>query len=200
MKRVILILLCVLPVLASAQVVTSVGVTANVSEQKVVTETTAIYENATAYAYNEINPQGYWYGQYFVERKWWESPIYLHAEYRGTIFSSDHQQTVLLGAAWCYYGENGYCALEPLAAWKQYLGFGAQLSFVGGWNWNTVELQHYTDVLKTTRMTYVLDIYNEVRAYYRVYEALSLGVIGTMYSATGELLSCGLFAAAKYTF
>ena len=200
MKRVIIFLLCSLPIVARAQVVTSVGVTANLSEQKVVTETTAIYENATAYAYNEINPQGYWYGQYFVERKWWQQPIYLHAEYRGTIFSSEHQQTALLGLAWCYYGKNGYCAVEPLAAWKEYLGFGAQLSFVGGWNWNRVELQHYTDILKTAKMNYALDIYNELRAYYRVYKGLSLGAIGTMYCATSEVLSAGLYVAAKYTF
>lgn len=200
MKKIALLIALLLPFYVNAQIVSSVGITANLSEQKVVTETTAMSENGTGYAYNEINTKGSWYGQFFLEQKWWEYPVFLHAEYRGVMDSTWYESTALLGAAWCHYGEHGFIAVEPLALWRQRMGFGAQLSIVGAWEWRYFEIQHYTDIWKTTKMESPVDMYNEGRFYFKAGNRVALGLIGTMYWMIPESPNLALYLGVKYKF
>lgn len=196
MRRLILILTCLVPMCASAQVFSSVGVYATKGEAKIMTETTAVTDNSTAYAYTEISSLKTWYGQFFYERKWWEAPVYLHAEYRGTVYDT-FESSIYLGGAWCYYNDAGFLAIEPLAAWKQGLGFGGQLSIVGDWDWKWFSLEHYTDVWRTHKMQTVVDAYAEVRGYFKACSWLSIGAVGTSYWSYSYNPDFGIYLALK---
>lgn len=198
MKRFLILIMIFLPIVAGGQVVSSVGLTANLAEQKVVTETTAMYENWTGYAYNEINTRGAWYGQFFVEHKWWNYPVFLHAEYRGVMDCDWYENTALLGLAWCHYGKHGFLAIEPLALWRERMGFGGQISVVGGWEWKYFEIQHYTDIWRTSKMSSPVDVYNEGRFYFKAGKRLCLGLIGTMYWMVSESPNLALYAGIKF--
>lgn len=199
-KMLVMVLVCVCSH-AYAQMTSSVGLTANLAEQKVVTETTAISDNITGYAYNEINTKGAWYGQFFLERKWWDVPVFVHAEYRGVLDGTWYQSAAFVGAAWCSYRERGFIAVEPLALWRQYEGAGAQLSVVGSWEWRWVELQHYTDVWKTHKMGATpVAMYNEARAWLKAAKNMSIGVVGTMYWSVPQMPQMNAYFAVKYKF
>ena len=201
MRKIAAIILACVCSHAYGQTVSSVGLTANLAEQKIVTETTAITDNGTGYAYNEINTKGSWYGQFFVEQKWWEVPVFVHAEYRGVMDGTWYQSAAFLGAAWCSYWEHGFIAVEPFALWRQYEGAGAQLSVVGGWEWRWFELQHYTDVWKTHKMGDIpVAMYNEARAWFKAARNVSIGAVGTMYWAVPQTPGIAGYLAIKYKF
>ena len=169
---------------------------------KVLSETTSIGKNHVGYAYAELTgfcgggPEAY--GQFFQEQKFWDKPIFIHAEYRGVVADSFYESTAYLGAAYCVYSKHGYLALEPLAMWKQRLGFGAQLSVVGGWEWKYFILEHYTDLWKTHKMDTPIDIYSQTRFFVKVYKRLSLGVIGTIYYSPDNVASEGAYLALRW--
>ncbi len=169
---------------------------------KVLSETTSIGKNHVGYAYAELTgfcgggPEAY--GQFFREQKFWDKPIFIHAEYRGVVADSFYESTAYLGAAYCVYSKHGYLALEPLAMWKQRLGFGAQLSVVGGWEWKYFILEHYTDLWKTHKMDTPIDIYSQTRFFVKVYKRLSLGVIGTIYYSPDNVASEGAYLALRW--
>ena len=169
---------------------------------KVFSETTSIGKNHVGYAYAELTgfcgggPEAY--GQFFWEQKFWDKPIFIHAEYRGVVADSFYESTAYLGAAYCVYSKHGYLALEPLAMWKQRLGFGAQLSVVGGWEWKYFILEHYTDLWKTHKMDTPIDIYSQTRFFVKVYKRLSLGVIGTIYYSPDNVASEGAYLALRW--
>ncbi|MBQ1973600.1 MAG: hypothetical protein II222_04570 [Paraprevotella sp.] len=152
---------------------------------KVASETTSIGKNHVGYAYTELTRfkggASEAYGQFFWEQKFWNLPIFIHTEYRGFSNNSFYESTAYLGAAYCFYSKHGYLALEPLAMWKQRLGFGAQFSVVGGWEWKHFIIEHYTDLWKTHKMNTAIDIYSQTRLFIKVYKRMSAGVIGTIY-------------------
>lgn len=123
---------------------------------KVASETTALGEDHVGYAYAELtglsggNAEAY--GQFFWEQKFWKKPLFMHAEYRGVAAGGFYESTAYLGAAYCIYSRHGYLALEPLAMWKQRLGFGGQFSVVGGWEWDHFIIEHYTDLWRTHKI------------------------------------------------
>ena len=197
MRRIILTLLCLVPMCAMAQVKTSVGLYATHGEAKIMTEATQVTDNSTAYAYTEISTFKTWYGQFFYERKWWDTPVYLHAEYRGTVYDA-FESSAYLGAAWCVFADSGFLAIEPLAAWKQNLGFGAQLSVVGNWDWKWFSLEHYTDIWRTHKMQSVVDAYAEVRGYFKACDWLSIGLVGTSYWSYSYNPDFGIYLAFKF--
>ena len=200
MRKLMIIMFCLLPVMAGAQVSSSLGMYATIGEQKVMTETVAVGERYTGYAYTEMSSLRSWYGQFFWEQKYWDAPWYIHAEYRGTMAGEWYENTAYLGAAWCYYNNVGYLAVEPLFMWKQEQGIGAQLSIVGEWSWKYIQLQHYTDIWRTHKMQSMVDIYAEVRAYYKMCPRVYLGVIGTNYWSAGFHPSMNAYLALKLNF
>lgn len=197
MRKLIILIALLLPIVAGAQLSSSIGLYATKGEVKIVTESVAVAENHTAYAYTETSSAKSWYGQFFWEQKFWNAPIYLHAEYRGTMAGDWYENTAYFGAAWCYYNNIGYLALEPLFMWKEGLGVGAQASIVGEWNWKHFEIEHYTDIWRTHKMQSAVDFYIEARGYYKVVRWLSLGVIGNTYYTQGIKPNLGVYLAVK---
>ena len=150
------------------------------------TETTSLGTNHIGYAYAEIrglsasSPEAYC--QLLWEQKFWEKPIFLHAEYRGFGTESFYESSAYLGAAYCIYTKHGYLALEPLLMWKQEMGVGGQFSIVGGWVWKRFMIEHYTDIWKAHKMESPVDFYTQTRLFYKIWSRLSIGVIGTIYN------------------
>ena len=169
---------------------------------KVLSETTSIGKNHVGYAYAELTGLcgggAEAYGQFFWEQKFWNKPIFIHAEYRETVANSFYESTAYLGAAYCVYSKHGYLALEPLAMWRQRLGFGAQFSVVGGWEWKHFILEHYTDLWKTHEMNTPIDIYSQTRFFVKVYKRLSAGVIGAIYYSPDNVTSEGAYLALRW--
>ncbi len=169
---------------------------------KVATETTSIGKDHVGYAYAELTRfKGIGseaYGQFFWEQKFWDKPVFIHAEYRGVAAESFYESTAYLGAAYCIYSKHGYLALEPLTMWKQRLGFGGQLSVVGGWEWNHFIIEHYTDLWKTHKMNTAVDIYSQTRLFVKVYKRLYAGVIGTIYYSPKNVVSEGVYLSLRW--
>ena len=169
---------------------------------KVATETTALSGNHVGYAYAELT--GFSgcgaeaYGQFFWEQKFWEKPLFMHAEYRGVAAGGFYESTAYLGAAYCIYSRHGYLALEPLAMWKQRMGFGGQISVVGGWEWKHFIVEHYTDLWKTHKMNSPIDIYSQTRLFVKVYKRLYAGLIGTIYISPGAIADEGVYVALRW--
>lgn len=171
---------------------------------KVASETNSIGKHHVGYAYAELsrlrggNLEAY--GQFFWEQKFWDKPIFLHAEYRGLAAKNFYESSAYLGAAYCLYSKHGYLALEPLAMWKQALGFGAQFSIVGEWEWKHVMLEQYTDLWKTHRTTTAMELYSETRLFVKLYQPLSAGLIATIFTIPDHAASRygqGLYLALK---
>ena len=171
---------------------------------KITSETTALGKRHVGYAYVEIAgfsgqaPEAY--GQFFWEQKFWESPVFIHAEYRAVAANAFYEGTGYLGGAYCFYTKYGYLALEPLLMWKQRQGVGGQFSVVGGWDWKHFILEHYTDVWKTTKMDSPVDVYSQTRLFYKVYGRLSVGVIGEVYCSPKHSTSGTAYLAVRWRF
>ncbi len=168
---------------------------------KVASETTSLGKNHVGYAYAELT--GFCgctseaYGQFFWEQKFWEKPIFMHVEYRGVAADSFYENTAYVGAAYCFYSKHGFLALEPLAMWKQRLGFGGQFSLVGGWEWEHFIIEHYTDIWKTHKMNYAVDLYTQTRLFAKVYKRLYAGVIGTVYYSPENVVAEGVYLSLR---
>ena len=65
---------------------------------KVLSETTSIGKNHVGYAYAELTGLcgggAEAYGQFFWEQKFWDKPIFIHAEYRGTVANSFYESLI----------------------------------------------------------------------------------------------------------
>ena len=169
---------------------------------KISSETTSVGKDHVGYAYVEIggfkDGGSEAYGQFFWEQKFWEKPIFIHAEYRGLAADSFYESTAYLGTAYCIYSKHGYLALEPLAMWKQNLGFGGQFSIVGGWEWKHFIIEHYTDIWKTHKMNTPIDLYSQTRFFVKVHKRLSAGVIGTIYYSPKNVVSEGVYLSLRW--
>lgn len=169
---------------------------------KVVTETTSIGKDNVGYVYAELTAfrsgSSEAYGQFFWEQKFWDKPIFIHTEYRGVVAGSFYESTAFVGMAYCIYTKYGFLALEPLAMWRQRLGFGGQFSVVGGWEWKRFVLEHYTDIWKTHKMDTAIDVYSQTRLFVKVYKRFSAGVIGTIYYSPDNIFSEGVYLALRW--
>lgn len=169
---------------------------------KVASETTALGKDHVGYAYAELagfsGGGAEAYGQFFWEQKFWEKPIFMHAEYRGIAAGGFYESTAYTGAAYCIYSKHGFLALEPLAMWKQRMGFGGQFSMVGGWEWKRLIIEHYTDIWKTHKMNSPIDLYSQTRLFIKVYRRLYAGVIGTIYHSPRNLTSEGVYLSLRW--
>ena len=89
-------------------------------ELKIVAETELHDDNSMSFLYTELvvdnNKAASTYVQLFREQKFWETPIYIHIEFRSFIAEQFLTNNVyMLGAAWNVLSkENGYITLEAM--------------------------------------------------------------------------------------
>jgi hypothetical protein len=157
------------------------------NELKLVSETTGIGDNYVGYAYVELGSTPFadkksnWaYTQMFWEQKFWESPIYIHTEFRTILAGDSYDSSIYLGAAYTFGYDAGFLAIEPLYKYNRLEGHGAQLSVVGGWEWKHISLAHFTDIYRTSRMDKAFATYNECRLFYKMTPRLQIGTVGIM--------------------
>ena len=187
MKRMIVLIITIfLGVAAKGQVTSSMMLMYSPFGDNgvIASETTGIGENHIGYGYIEM---GDWrghsfgaYGQFFWEQRWWDLPVFLHAEYRAAAGLSFFESTAYLGGAYCFYSQHGYLAIEPLAMWRQRGGFGGQLSIVGGWEWKHFQIETFNDLWKTHLTNVPAEFYSQTRLFVKITEKLALGIIGTL--------------------
>ena len=175
------------------------------NELKLVSETTGTGENYVGYAYVELGSTPFlksnfnWaYTQIFWEQKFWETPLFLHAEYRTFLSENYYDNIFYLGAAYTFGFKNGYLAIEPLYRFNLIQGHGAQLSIVGGWDWKHLNLAHFTDIYSGHNMPTFCSMYNECRLFYKVCRHFEVGAVGILaYSFQSRLDAVSLALALK---
>lgn len=156
------------------------------NELKLISETNGFGKNHFGYAYIEIAATPFshtfskWaYFQLIWEQKFWDTPLFLHAEIRSFFsdnIASSHQ--LFAGLAYSLPLKNGAIILEPLYRYNNFDGHGAQFSIVGSYDWEHFNLNHFTDIYKGHKMINPLTIYNECRAFYKINRRFELGLIG----------------------
>lgn len=122
-------------------------------EWKVVAETELHDENSMSFLYTELvvddNKAASTYVQLFREQKFWEAPIYIHAEFRTFIAENFLTNNIyMLGAAWSVLAkENGYIALEAMYRYDDRNNW--QVTTVGGFEYGRLSFSHYADFYGT---------------------------------------------------
>ena len=104
---------------------------------------------------DDISSQGnFAYIQLFHEHKFWEEPLFLHAEYRSYGLDS---HCLYLGAAYDFFTQHGMIALEPLLRNDSLFtgnrlpvlradATSGQLSIITGHDWGWCNLNSFTDL------------------------------------------------------
>lgn len=159
---------------------------------KAISETTQTTDDNTGYAYMEgawgLNAKSpnYFYTQLFWEQKFWETPIFVHAEFRTTLIEGGFNNIYYAGGAYCIYSKHGFAAIEPLYRYARSDGHGYQLSVVGGWEWKICELAQFIDWWGCKSSAFKPNnLYSETRFYFKVTKRLRLGaVVPLSYSPT----------------
>lgn len=132
MKRILIIaVLCLSALTARAQTIEVVlG-----QQPRIFLEKTKVSENAISFAYLEGSYQGGAMVKLFHERKWWEAPAYIHAEYQSS-FGSTH--TAIAGGSYSFSLPNGFISLSPLYRYDfGGMDHAVQLSnsYFAAWKW-----------------------------------------------------------------
>lgn len=118
-------------------------------EFKVVAETEMFDVNSMSFLYTELvvenNNAASTYVQLFREQKFWEVPIYIHAEFRTFIAEQFLTNNVyMIGAAFGVIAkENGYLTLEALYRYDDRNNW--QFTTVGGFDYGELSFSHYAD-------------------------------------------------------
>lgn len=181
---------------------------------KVMFEGTKASDNAVTYALlsGDFADSGYnyFYTQLFHEHKFWDAPIYIHAEFRTYNFE---QNVVYLGGAFTFETEHGMIAIEPLVrndsfgpytnTWR-WNRTGGQLSVVSGHDWGFVNLNTFTDIYNTGNSA-DMNWYTEIWLYFPITQNLQLGTI-TSFSSNypsefvGRTNTLNIFLGLKVNF
>ena len=171
---------------------------------KIVTESTQGTDNNTGYAYTEagfgLNPESlnYLYAQLFWEQKFWETPLFIHGEFRTTLIEGQFDNIYYLGAAYCFYTPHGFAAIEPLYRYNAYDGHGYQLSIVGGWDWERFDLAEYFDWWGTKASDFVPRCaYSETRGYVKLNKRFEVGAVFILSKYFDAPATANLFAGLK---
>lgn len=110
-------------------------------QQRAFIEQTIGTEHSVTFAYLEATYNGGAMIKLFRERKFWEAPIYIHAEYQST-FDGGH--TAIFGGAYTFGLKNGFISLCPLYRYDFAPGLHAiQLSNIYKADWRWCELYGY---------------------------------------------------------
>lgn len=100
-------------------------------QSKVFFETTAVEDNRTTFAYMEAAYEGGAMLKLFREQKFWELPLYIHAEYQTTF--AEH--TAIIGAAYTINHNRGYLSLAPLFRYDNKAAAQLSISYLLVWKW-----------------------------------------------------------------
>ena len=148
-------------------------------------------ENSFSYALlsDDISSQGnFAYIQLFHEHKFWEEPLFLHAEYRSYGLDS---HCLYLGAAYSFPTPHGMIAIEPLFRNNSLFagnrlpvlsadGSSAQLSIITGHDWGWCNLNSFTDIWTAPRNGSGAGWYSEAWLYFPLGGRLQLGSVSCL--------------------
>ena len=148
-------------------------------------------ENSFSYALlsDDISAEGnFAFIQLFHEHKFWEAPLFLHAEYRSYGLDS---HCLYLGAAYDFFTPHGMIAIEPLLRNGSFFagnhlpvlsadGTSAQLSIITGHDWGWCNLNSFTDIWTAPRDGSGAGWYSEAWLYFPVNGWLQLGSISCL--------------------
>ena len=153
--------------------------------QRVFIEKTAVTNNSTSFAYLEATYGGGAMLKVFHEQKFWEAPVFLHAEYQ-TTFDGTH--TAIIGPSWTAGIPTGFLSLG--AFYHYDIGpnlHAAQVSFcyLSAWKW--VELYGYNHFWFNGSPNF----FGEERVHFRITDHFKVGAIL-------DLMYFGEFAAIPY--
>ncbi|MBP5210708.1 MAG: hypothetical protein J6Z27_02570 [Bacteroidales bacterium] len=171
---------------------------------KVISESTQGTDNNTGYAYMEagfgLKPEAsnYLYAQFFWEQKFWETPLFIHGEFRTTLFDGQFDNIHYLGAAYCFYTPHGFAAIEPLYRYNKHEGHGYQLSIVGGWDWERFDLAEYFDWWGNRASDFVpRSVYSETRGYFKINKRFEIGAVLILSKYFDDPVNANLFGGLK---
>ena len=148
-------------------------------------------ENSFSYALlsDDISDQGYFaYIQLFHEHKFWDAPLFIHAEYRSYGLDS---HCLYLGAAYSFPTPHGMIAIEPLFRNNSLFagnrlpvlsadGSSAQLSIITGHDWGWCHLNSFTDIWTAPRNGSGAGWYSEAWLYFPLGGRLQLGSVSCL--------------------
>ena len=148
-------------------------------------------ENSFSYALlsDDISDQGYFaYIQLFHEHKFWDAPLFIHAEYRSYGLDS---HCIYLGAAYSFPTPHGMIAIEPLFRNNSLFagnrlpvlsadGSSAQLSIITGHDWGWCNLNSFTDIWTAPRNGSGAGWYSEAWLYFPLGGRLQLGSVSCL--------------------
>ncbi|MDD7552757.1 MAG: hypothetical protein SPK08_02910 [Candidatus Cryptobacteroides sp.] len=148
-------------------------------------------ENSFSYALlsDDISDQGYFaYIQLFHEHKFWDAPLFIHAEYRSYGLDS---HCLYLGAAYSFPTPHGMIAIEPLFRNNSLFagnrlpvlsadGSSAQLSIITGHDWGWCNLNSFTDIWTAPRNGSGAGWYSEAWLYFPLGGRLQLGSVSCL--------------------
>ena len=148
-------------------------------------------ENSFSYALlsDDISDQGYFaYIQLFHEHKFWDAPLFIHAEYRSYGLDS---HCLYLGAAYSFPTPHGMIAIEPLFRNNSLFagnrlpvlsadGSSAQLSIITGHDWGWFNHNSFTDIWTAPRNGSGAGWYSEAWLYFPLGGRLQLGSVSCL--------------------
>lgn len=166
-------------------------------------------ENSFSYVLlsDDISEEGnFAYIQLFHEHKFWDAPLFLHAEYRSYGLDS---HCLYLGAAYDFFTPHGLIAVEPLLRNNNFFdgnhfpalksdGFSAQLSIITGHDWGWCNLNSFTDIWSAPRNGSGAGWYSEAWLYFPVTDWLQLGGIGCFSSDFAAFTQLSVFLGVKF--
>ena len=138
---------------------------------------------------DDISDQGYFaYIQLFHEHKFWDAPLFIHAEYRSYGLDS---HCLYLGAAYSFPTPHGMIAIEPLFRNNSLFagnrlpvlsadGSSAQLSIITGHDWGWCNLNSFTDIWTAPRNGSGAGWYSEAWLYFPLGGRLQLGSVSCL--------------------
>ena len=166
-------------------------------------------ENSFTYALlsDDISSQGtFAYIQLFHEHKFWEEPLFLHAEYRSYGLDS---HCLYLGAAYDLFTQHGMIAIEPLLRNDSLFAgnrlpvlradaTSVQLSIVTGHDWGWCNLNSFTDLWSPSLGGGHAGWYSEAWLYFPLNDWLQLGTIACFSWDFALAAQLTVFLGAKF--
>lgn len=168
MKRLLFIILAIVNIVAHAQTIELVTNTRG--DSKLFFEHTASTDNSTTYSYFETTYNGSSMADLFHEQKYWDAPLFIHAEYT-TAFSGDH--TILVGGAYCLYHNTGFVSFSPLYRWEYNADDAVQLTNVYLADFSKLELYGFNNLWYNGSTNF----FGECRLHLKVGKHTRIGII-----------------------
>ena len=164
MKKIFLALLLFFCIGATAQ--TTAEFYIGQQQKKVFLERTAVAENSVTFGYLEGVYHGGAMFKVFHEQKFWDRPIFIHAEYQTTF---DGGNVYLAGAGLYLYVKNGFFEFCPMYRYDGQSQW--QASFVYLLNWKYIELYGYNHLWGRNNACF----FGEERLHFKIGEHWRLG-------------------------